>query len=914
MDSDNRMRRTANIGPSGCRFVSVATGIIAVLTLMAPGKPLAAWQQSAVDRQLFFEADIRPILKAHCFHCHGEDGHKESGLDVRLVRLIQQGGESGSALHPGQADDSLLLQRVEANEMPPKGKTLSDAEKQRLRSWIASGAPTKRVEPDQPAAEEWTEEERNYWAFQPVVRRDPPVLPSTVQSTEDPELLESSQLRTTIDRFLLPPMLQAGLTLNPSASPETLIRRLSFDLLGVPPTPEDVQQFSSDALPDAYERLVDRLLADPRYGERWGRHWLDVAGYADSDGYTEQDAQRPWAFHYRDYVIKAHNEDRPIDRFIAEQLAGDEMVPHPWENLSSEQAALLAATGFLRTAPDGTGQEGVDNNVARNDVVAETIKIVSSSMLGVTVGCAQCHDHRYDPISQKDYFRLRAIFEPGMDWKQWRDRSARLVNLWDAEQRRLAAAVDKEQAELEGKRVAELDAIVDDIFAKEVEKLPEQKREAAKQARVTAADKRTPEQQQLLKDYPSLNVDRGSAILYDGARINEFNKKYDDAKASIHAKRPADNFLSVFSEVPNQLPVTYVFFRGDFNQPREAIRPGGLSILNEQDNIADDDPALPTSGRRLAWARHLTSGIHPLVSRAIVNRIWMHHFGKGLVASPGDFGLLGERPTHPELLDWLATELVSSGWSRKHLTRLIVTSAVYRQSSHRTEQHQRLDPENRWLARMPIRRLEAEVIRDAMLQVSGMIVNTMFGPSATVNPDEVGQIIIGKATRDGNGILVAKHEETAEVYRRTIYAEVRRSIPLGMLEPFDPATLVPNCDRRNSSTVSTQSLLLMNNSGVIRLAEHFAGRVQREVGDDPLAQVRYAWTLALGSAPGELQSRAAAKWLVDQRAALTKPSELQSAASSEGYQGTLEKSQAELQALALYCQAIFSSNPFLYVD
>jgi hypothetical protein len=288
----------------------------------------------------------------------------------------------------------------------------------------------------------------------------------------------------------------------------------------------------------------------------------------------------------------------------------------------------------------------------------------------------------------------------------------------------------------------------------------------------------------------------------------------------------------------------------------------------------------------------------------------MHHFGKGLVSSPGDFGLLGERPTHPQLLDWLASELVSSGWSRKHLQRLIVTSRAYQQSSTRSELHQQVDPENRLLARMPIRRLEAEAIRDAMLQASGMLVRTMYGSPAAVNPDDVGQFIIGKATRDGNGILVAKHEDTQEAYRRTLYAQIRRSMPLGMLEPFDPANLTPNCDRRNNSTVATQSLLLMNNSNIIRLAEHFSKRIQREAGDDPARQVEHAWKLAFGVAPSPEQNQATAAWLTELRISLTKPSE----GAANPSAGTLDPPQAAEQALALYCQALFSSNPFLYVD
>lgn len=860
---------------------------------------------SAEPTDPLFETHVRTILKTHCFHCHGEAGHKEAGLDVRLVRLLKQGGESGSALQPGNVQESLMWQRIQANEMPPEGKNLSDAEKEVIRQWIEKGALTKRDEPEQPSEEEWTEEERSYWAFQKVQR--PPV-PAT--TADDP-------VHNPIDAFLLQSLKAANLSFSPPASRETLIRRVMLDLLGLPPTPEEVASFVQDTAPDAYERLIDKLLADPRYGERWSRHWLDVAGYADSDGYTEQDTERPWAFHYRDYVIRAHNSDKPIDRFVTEQLAGDELVPQPWDNLDEEKIDTLAATGFLRTAPDGTGQEGVDNNVARNDVMAETIKIVSSSLLGVTVGCAQCHDHRYDPISQKDYYRLRAVFEPGLDWKQWRDKSARLVNLWDASQRQTADAVNKELAELEGKRNAELDAIVADIFEKKVQELPEDKREAARQTRATAADKRTPEQLQLLKDYPSLNVDRGSAILYEPARINEHNKKFDDQRSAISAKKPADNFLACFSEVPNQTPATYVFFRGDFNQPRDTIAPGGLSILNETTTIPADDPALPTTGRRLALAKYLTQGVHPLMTRALVNRIWMHHFGRGITNSPGDFGLLGDKPSHPELLDWLAVELVESGWSRKHLHRLIVTSYAYRQSSTRSDAHQQIDPDNRLLGRMTIRRHDTEMLRDSMLRSSGMLVNTMFGSPSPVNPDEVGQFILGRATRDGNGILVAKSEETQEVYRRSIYIQVRRSMPLGLLEPFDPATLTPNCDRRSSSTVATQSLLLMNNSVVIHLSELFARRVIREAGDDANAQVDRAWKLAFGVTPTESQRNETVQWLLAQRALLTMPTPdpaNPAAAAPTGNTANLAPPQAAEQALALLCQALFSSNSFLYVD
>jgi hypothetical protein len=863
--------------------------------------------QSVPDsQQLFYETDIRPILKTHCFHCHGESDHRESGLDLRLVRFMQSGGDSGPALHPGSPADSLLWQRVEADEMPPGNKYLSQPEKDLLRRWIESGAATKRTEPEQPSLETWTEEERSYWVFRPVQR---PMVPRFSGSEAERE-----PIANPIDAFILYGLQQRGLTFSPPADRVSLIRRLSLDLLGMPPSPEEVTAFAEDPSPDAYEQLVDRWLSDPRYGERWGRHWLDVAGYADSDGYTEQDAERPWAYPYRDYVIQAHNRDTPADQFVIEQMAGDELVPLPWDRLQPDQIERLAATGFLRTAPDGTGQEGVDANVARNDVVAETIKIVSSSFLGLTVGCAQCHDHRYDPISQKDYYRIRAILEPGLDWKQWRDRNAKLVNLWVPEEKQRAADVDKELAELEGKRVAELDSIVNDIFDKEVMKLMEELREPARMARSTPADQRTAEQQKLMRDYPSLNVDRGSAILYDGARINEFNKKYDTEKTGISNKRPADRYLASFSEVPEQTPTTFVFARGDFQQPKDPVSPGSLSILDEHEAIPLDDPNLTTSGRRLAFAKLLTKGTHPLLTRTLVNQIWAHHFGRGIAAMPGDLGMLGERPTHPELLDWLASEWVESGWSRKRLHRLILTSKTYQQSSSRSGRSHEVDPENLWLGRMSIRRLDAETVRDSMLMASGSLVNQLNGPPIPVNPDEVGQIILGKATRDGNGILVAKQEDTRDSYRRSIYTQIRRSMPLGVLEPFDPATLSPNCDRRPSSTVATQSLLMMNNGIVIQLSENFARRVQREVGDDSALQIAHAWRLAFGTPATPDQLTNGVDWIDRLRQQLTKPTEGTALPSDGEPPGTLEAVQANHQALALYCQSLFSSNAFLYVD
>lgn len=874
-------------------------GFFATLAWLPLATCDSIYGQSA--EELHFETDIRPILKAHCFHCHGEQEHREAGLDLRLVHLMAKGGDSGAAIVPGSSKDSLLLQRIESGEMPPGGKTIPEEQKQILQRWLDAGARTKRTEPQSPALEDWTEEERSYWLFQPVGHPKVPTIPPQ----------GSADSNSPIDAFVLEKLLEKQIPVAPSADRLTLIRRLSFDLLGVPPSFEESQAFVDDTSIDAYERLVDRMLADPRYGERWGRHWLDVAGYADSDGYSEQDTERPWAWQYRDYVISSFNSDLPYDQFVIEQLAGDELVPQPWENLSPEHQRILSATGFLRTAPDGTEHQGVDQNVARNEVIADTIKIVSSSFLGLTVGCAQCHDHRYDPISQRDYHRIRALFEPGLDWKNWRGKGAKLVNLWSAEERQKASEVDKELGELETKRLAELDGIVNDIFEKEVMKLPEPQREPARLARSTAADKRTEEQRKLMRDFPSLNVDRGSAILYDGARINEFNKKYETLQAEIKTKRPSEIFLASFSEVPNQIPPSFLFNRGDFQQPKDPILPGGLSVLGEHDKIPSDDPGLPTSGRRLGFAKMLTQGVHPLLTRSLVNRMWMHHFGRAIASNPGELGMLGERPTHPELLDWLSRELAESGWSRKRLSREILTSQTYRRSSARPAGGQDTDPQNIWLGRTHIRRLQSESVRDAMLSAAGMLSLRMHGAPSKVNPDEVGQFIIGKATRDGNGILVAKHEEIADSYRRSVYVQVRRSMPLGVLEPFDPASMSPNCDRRSQSTVATQSLMLMNNSAVIKISEHFASSVSRYASDDPAAQVLWAWKLAYSCDPTDAQRATLLEWLNRQRAELAQRQPEQASAPNAS---ALEPTKANEQALALLCQALLSSNAFLYID
>jgi mono/diheme cytochrome c family protein len=843
--------------------------------------------------ELTFEKHVRPIFKAHCFQCHGEE-ERESNLDVRQVRLMSKGGESGPAIVAGDAAGSYLVQRLEAGEMPPEGegKRISAEQLATIRRWIDQGAKTARPEAETLA--DVTEAEKEFWSFRPI------------GGFQVLEVRGAASLRSPIDAFLLAELEKKGLGFSPEASRATLIRRAYFDLTGLPPPPDEVERFSTDQSPDSWERLVDRLLAMPQYGERWGRHWLDVAGYADSDGYTERDPVRKYAFKYRDYVIRALNADKPWDAFLQEQLAGDELLTPPYTNLSSQQADRLAATGLLRMAPDGTGTSGVDPSAARNDVIAETIKIVSTSVLGLTVGCAQCHNHRYDPIPQADYYRWRAIFEPAYDTKNWRTPEKRLVSLWSDEVRDQAAAVDAELKKLAEERDAEMDKIVADIFEAEVAKLPEDQREPARQAKAAEASKRTFDQKQILKYYPSLNVSRGSAYLYEKKRVDQVTKSFEERTKEVSARRPAEDFVPCLTEVPGQLPQTAVFFRGDINQPKETVEPGELLVLESNAaKVPVDDPSVPTSGRRLAYARWLTSGEHPLVGRVLVNRFWMHHFGRGIVSTPADFGYLGERPSHPVLLDWMAARFSEGGWELKRLHRMLMASAAYRQESHRTDALDAVDSDNRLLGRMSIRRLEAEAVRDSILAASGQLNSNMLGPPVPVTVDEVGQVIVGLDNRDSAGRPQGKRGLLgAGEFRRSVYVQVRRSQPLSMLETFDAPALNPNCEIRNRSTVAPQSLLLMNNEFVLSQAQVLAERAAQEAGDDAAAQVRLVWRLALSHEPNEEELSAAIAFVAEQKNEFV----------ATPANAKTPPPPPEVRALASLCQALFSSNAFLYVD
>jgi hypothetical protein len=868
-----------------------------------------------------FEKDVRPILKTHCFHCHGEEGEMKGGLDVRLARFILRGGESGPAIVAGDAAKSHLLEVLKKGEMPKGKPKLKDEEIAAIEQWVAQGAKTTRVEPEKLGPEHaFTDEDRAWWSLQPIRK---PAVPA--QKTDG-----NLQTANEIDAFVALKLEEKKLAFSPQADPVTLIRRVTFDLTGLPPTPEEVEAFTQAAIRNpqsAMDGLIERLLASPAYGERWGRHWLDVAGYADSDGYTEKDTERANAWRFRDYVIRALNNDKPFDEFVREQLAGDEIAAEqglnansPTPQLRDRYAELLTATGFLRMAPDGTGVQS--DKVSQNACITDTIKIVSAAFYGMTIGCAQCHDHRYDPITQADYYRLRAVFEPGFDTKNWRAPASRLVSLQTNEQRAEADRIEAEAKKLDAARLAKQEEFITEVLEKEILKADEAVRNDLRTAYRTVAAKRTPEQVKLLKAWPRVNqLSAGSLYLYDTTNKTKHAatlKTMLEEATAVRATKPKLELVQAFTESPNvrqAVPATFLFHRGEPDQPKQQVNPGDLSVLAGWRNVEFPPLAdkLPSTGRRLAMAKSMTDGKHPLLARVIVNRAWMHHFGKGLVTSAGDFGALGSKPSHPELLDWLASEFMANGWSLKHLHRMILTSRTWQQSSRRDATRDRIDPDNRLLSRQSVQRLEAETLRDALLSVAGKLNTKLKGTPVPVMFNEEGQIVIGADTTDTAGRQTGKFIPlNGEEFRRSVYVQIRRTRPLEMFATFDaPSMMDAMCELRPVTTVSPQSLLLMNNGYMREAAQYFALRLQAECGSDLARQIERGWELSYGRTPSMSDVQAAEEFVKAQTEHYrTHP------AKFEKVTGPAETKDAapELLGITAFCHALLSANEFLYVD
>ena len=847
---------------------------------------------------LTFERDIRAILKTHCFNCHGEGEKLKGGVDLRLRRFMLTNSESGHVLVPGKPGESVILKMVASGEMPKGGKKLTTEQIAKIEHWIKRGAPTLRPEPAEVPKFFITEEERQFWAFQPVKR------------TEPPSVRNKKSVRTPIDAFLLARLETQRLAFAPAADKRTLLRRVTSDLTGLPPTPDEVAAFLADASPDAYEKLVDRLLASSHYGERWARHWLDVAGYADSNGGTETDSERGWAWRYRDYVIRSLNTDKPFDQFITEQLAGDELVAPPYGDLNGADLDKLVATGFLRMAPDPTGDGPADADLSRNQVIADTLQIVSSSLLGLTVQCAQCHDHRYDPIPQSDYYRLRAVFEPAFNWKQWKNPGQRLVSLMPKEDRELGACIEHAALTIDDEAKQLHDELIEKFVQKQLLLVSEEMRKPVMAARRTPADKRTEEHKKLLREYPTFqdHIILGEIDAEGAKKVTAVRQRASELRAT----RPADPMVHCLAEEPDKNVETVLFHRGDHQQPREKITPGGLTVLASL--RANDFPATNsttrTTGRRLAFAKYLTNGEHPLTARVLVNRVWHHYFGAGLASTLGDFGALGERPTHPELLDWLAGEFVSSGWKLKSLHRTIVTSTVYRQGSVNAAT-QSADPDNRLLGRMRLRRLDSESVRDSLLAVSGRLNTNMFGTPVPVAVNPQGQFIVGSQNKDGNGDPTGVAGLGGAEFRRSIYVQVRRTMPVGVMETFDTPALSPNCEARPVSTVPPQALMLMNDQFVLERASDLAERLRRERPGGARDQLALLWRLLFAEEPTDAEMLRGLIYLAEQTETLRA---VVAAKKDDKAKAQTPPPDPSLQSLASLCQALLGSNRFLYLD
>jgi len=881
--------------------LSAALGI-SLLALFLPGSGFS--EPGVPTVKITYEQHIRPILKANCFQCHGEGKKLKGNLDLRLRRFILKGGESGTAIVPGDLKKSLLHKQLIEGEMPPEDKHLKPEEIELIGKWIESGAPTLRKEPEAIAGGFMiSEEERNFWSLRPV------------QSPAIPIVKHADQVETAIDAFLLEKLEKAGQTFNPVAKKRTLIRRITYDLTGLPPSPGEIDTYLADKAPGAYERLLDRLLASEHFGERWTRHWLDVAGYSDSEGYTSSDTVRNWSWKYRDYIVRAFNDNMPFDQFIREQLAGDEMVKPPYKDLTVDQQSKLAATGFLRMAPDGTGSGPDDQNIARNQVVADTLKIVSSTLLGMTVNCAQCHNHRYDPISQQDYYRMRAVFEPALNWKQWKTPASRRVSLYSDQDKADADKIEKKAKAMDADRLKLQEKYVNDVVEIEIAKLAKEIQDSIRIARKTEEKKRTDTQKLLLKDNPRVkNASGGSLYLYNRKASDEIKKLAADIKA-VRDTKPPENYIRALWEQPGgKLPPTHLFNRGDHEQPKEVLHPSGLAVLgdNGAGEIADNNPDLPTSGRRLAYANKITNGKHPLLPRVLVNRFWSHLFGKGIVTTLGDFGALGTRPSHPELLDWMANDFTEHGWDFKRTLKQMLMSSAYRQSSDRKADLNEIDPDNQLIGRMAVRRLDAESIRDSVLVMSEKINGELYGTPVPVMEDGVGQIIVGKENKDGEGKPGKTVALNGQEYRRSLYIQARRSRPLAVLQSFDrPDMTETNCTERTSSTVAPQSLMLMNSKFIIDFSAHIAKRLQRDHANDLTAQIELAWRLIYGRSASDTEISDALSFLENQQRVLPPPPTAKKPAKGKPAPEVLDTATL---SLATFCQALLSSNEFLYVN
>jgi hypothetical protein len=940
-------------------------------TLLVLGLPLEPCQSQDVS----FSQEVQPLLARRCFACHGPD-QQEGGLRLNSAEAALQPLDSGAtAIVPGKPDESELLRRITTEDedlrMPPEGKPLTEREQLTLRSWIEQGAVWKQ-----------------HWAFEPVLRPQPPTaVPDAVPAAQHP-----------VDAFIDAKLIRRGLTRSPRAEPQVLLRRLYFDLIGLPPTPEQVETFLSAAQLDpeaAWEAEIDRLLASEHYGERWARHWLDVVRYAETNSF-ERDGAKPHAWRYRDYVIRAFNDDKPYDQFLREQLAGDE--------LPEVTPDSLIATGFYRLGI--WDDEPADRALAMYEGLDDIITTVGQGILGLTLNCSRCHDHKIDPIPAADYYSTLAFFRnltangygPNVERpllataedrqrfvsqeQQIRDDGdrlqQRLTELETTLRQQLAEHSDSQT------RIYDLDDLEYRFYRDNFRQLPDfdqLKPETVAKAEqplidisvatrpdnfgfVFTAHLIVPadgEYQFVLDsdDGSRLTVDGKQLIEYDGIhgvgsprrakaylkqgryplRVDYFQgmfgkglhlhwsgpgfrrrsltaeeslsgKDLNEALKSPEAnsldpatiaeyrqvrrdleenkrRKPWDAYGMCVSEQGTRPPETFVLLRGNPESHGERVEPAFLSILGGGSPTVEPNPQANTSGRRLAFADWVTSPENRLTSRVFANRIWQHHFGRGIVRSSNNFGLLGEPPTHPELLDWLATELVRGGWRVKPLHKLILTSETWRQSSLASDEALEMDTANDLFSRFDIRRLSAEEIRDTMLAVNGQLNPEPYGPS--IYPEISREVLAGQSV-PGKGWGKSSPRDQA---RRSVYIHVKRSLLLPMLSNFDFPEPDGSCEARFMTTQPGQALGLLNGDFANEQAAAFAERLRREHPDDRDGQLQRGLQLTFSRPPREPEL-ARGKEFMDQL--------------------KQKHGMDDAQSLTYLCLLLYNLNEFMYVD
>ncbi len=735
------------------------------LILAASPTPRAAAASDKID----FNRDVAPIFERACVSCHGSDKEK-SGLRLDNRRLALRGGDEGPAIVPGKGADSLLIKLVSGSDpdrlMPPKGKALSSKEIALLKSWIDQGADWPEDATANAAAGD-----KQWWLVPPL--RHPA-----------PEVADAGWRGNPIDAFVLSRLADKNLSPSPPAARAVLIRRMTFDVTGLPPSPEEVDSFLSDTSDHAVSRLADRLLDSPRYGERWARHWLDVARFTESQGF-ERDKIKPHAWRYRDYVIDSFNDDKPYDRFVREQIAGD-LLPGP-------ATEGIIATGFLVAgAYDEVGlnqQSRIMRARTREEALEDVVGTVGQTFLGLTVNCGRCHSHKSDPISQEDYYRLKAVFEG--------------INAGD---RDLLPP-------------QELKAIVDEIN------------------RLRARAK------ELTEERPALGKQLKDGGLQDPeaeriqARLDRIDADLASAKNAL--SKAESRRIKVFAAVPRRPGPTHRLARGDAAKPRELITPGTLAAIAGPGGSLGLKPDSPEGERRVALANWITRPDNPLTARVIVNRVWQWHFGRGIVDTPNDFGAMGGRPTHPGLLDRLAVDFMTNGWSLKRLHKQILLSRTYQQSSAHNPIAAKVDADNRLLWRFSPRRLEAEAVRDALLSLSGQINFRMGGPG----------YMPWNLHIDNTHFYTWQDKLGADYNRRTVYRLGVLSARDSLLDALDCPTLSTRTPTRASTTTPIQALALMNNPFVQRQVAHFAERLQATHPDNPARQIELAYQAAYARKP-----------------------------------------------------------------